>query len=227
MRLGCPIDAHEPVAFILPFRNRRRDVRPVGEELGEFEANLSGNLYKLWNRLSRAAGSAPRMGLHIWRCLPSSRYRCGLGLALCQRASDEPASRGDQQPGDARQSRRRPPRSSRMASDGRKAADPKKHQPTSPATLSPELNPARMSGRFLRQNHLSNRVFESYTDIVDACCAAWNAIVSEPNRITQSPNEIGRPSVSPLMPLVSVRPCRAMSLPVAPRRGASGRDAIA
>jgi hypothetical protein len=30
---------------------------------------------------------------------------------------------------------------------------------------------------------LSNRIFESYTDIVDACCAAWNAIVSEPKRI--------------------------------------------
>jgi hypothetical protein len=49
---------------------------------------------------------------------------------------------------------------------------------------SPELNPAENIWQFLRQNHLSNRVFESYTDIVDACCAAWNAIVSEPKRIT-------------------------------------------
>jgi hypothetical protein len=36
---------------------------------------------------------------------------------------------------------------------------------------------------YQRQNHLSNRIFETYTDIVDACCAAWNAIVSEPKRI--------------------------------------------
>jgi hypothetical protein len=36
--------------------------------------------------------------------------------------------------------------------------------------------------QFLRQNHLGNRVFESYTDIVDACCAAWNALAAEPKR---------------------------------------------
>jgi transposase len=49
---------------------------------------------------------------------------------------------------------------------------------------SPELHPAENIWQFLRQNHLSNRVFESYTDIVDACCAAWNALIEEPKRIT-------------------------------------------
>ena len=49
---------------------------------------------------------------------------------------------------------------------------------------SPELNPAENIWQFLRQNHLSNRVFESYTNIVDACCAAWNALIEEPKRIT-------------------------------------------
>jgi transposase len=49
---------------------------------------------------------------------------------------------------------------------------------------SPELNPAENIWQFLRQNHLSNRVFESYTDIVDACCAAWNTLIEEPKRIT-------------------------------------------
>ena len=49
---------------------------------------------------------------------------------------------------------------------------------------SPELNPAENIWQFLRQNHLSNRVFESYTDIVDACCAAWNALIEQPKRIT-------------------------------------------
>ncbi|MBO9166796.1 hypothetical protein J5275_00170 [Rhizobium sp. L245/93] len=28
--------------------------------------------------------------------------------------------------------------------------------------------------QFLRDNSLSNRVFTSYDDIVDHCCAAWN-----------------------------------------------------
>ena len=48
---------------------------------------------------------------------------------------------------------------------------------------SPELNPAENIWQFLRQNHLSNRVFESYDDVLDACCEAWNALVAEPNRI--------------------------------------------
>jgi hypothetical protein len=46
------------------------------------------------------------------------------------------------------------------------------------------LNPTGNIWQFLRQNHLSNRVFETYTDIVDACCAAWNTIIEEPKRIT-------------------------------------------
>ena len=35
-------------------------------------------------------------------------------------------------------------------------------------SYSPELNPVENIWQFLRQNHLGNRVFESYTDIVDA-----------------------------------------------------------
>ena len=48
---------------------------------------------------------------------------------------------------------------------------------------SPELNPVENIWQFLRQNHLSNRVFETYTDILDACEAAWKALVNEAGRI--------------------------------------------
>jgi len=48
---------------------------------------------------------------------------------------------------------------------------------------SPELNPVENIWQFLRQNHLSNRVFKNYNDILDASCAAWNALVEEPKRI--------------------------------------------
>ena len=48
---------------------------------------------------------------------------------------------------------------------------------------SPELNPVENVWQFLRQNHLANRVFKSYTAIVDACCEAWNALIAEPDRI--------------------------------------------
>jgi len=48
---------------------------------------------------------------------------------------------------------------------------------------SPELNPVENIWQFLRQNFLSNRVFDTYDAIVDACCDAWNALVAVPDRI--------------------------------------------
>jgi transposase len=48
---------------------------------------------------------------------------------------------------------------------------------------SPELNPVENVWQYLRQNYLSNRVFETYTAIVDACCDAWNALVALPEQI--------------------------------------------
>ena len=46
-----------------------------------------------------------------------------------------------------------------------------------------ELNPVENIWQFLRQNFLSNRVYDSYDAIVDACCAAWNALIALPERI--------------------------------------------
>ena len=48
---------------------------------------------------------------------------------------------------------------------------------------SPELNPAENIWQFMRQNHLSNRVYDSYDDIIDASCHSWNAMAREPGRI--------------------------------------------
>jgi transposase len=39
-------------------------------------------------------------------------------------------------------------------------------------TRSPELNPVENVWQFLRDNWLSNRIFTSYSDILDHCCAA-------------------------------------------------------
>ncbi|MCP4308260.1 MAG: IS630 family transposase, partial [bacterium] len=39
---------------------------------------------------------------------------------------------------------------------------------------SPELNPVENVWQFLRQNWLSNRVFDTYEDVIVACCNAWN-----------------------------------------------------
>jgi len=49
---------------------------------------------------------------------------------------------------------------------------------------SPELNPVENVWQYLRQNWLSNRVFESYDAILDAGCEAWNRLVAQPQTIT-------------------------------------------
>ena len=40
---------------------------------------------------------------------------------------------------------------------------------------SPELNPVENVWAYLRANKLAITVFESYDDIVDACCNAWTS----------------------------------------------------
>ena len=66
---------------------------------------------------------------------------------------------------------------------GGKLRVPKNISLLHPPPYSPELNPVENIWQFLR-HHLGNRVFESYAAIVDACCAAWNALVAEPGHIT-------------------------------------------
>lgn len=48
---------------------------------------------------------------------------------------------------------------------------------------SPELNPAENIWQYLRQTYLSNRVFASYDDVIDACSQAWNKLLAEAGRI--------------------------------------------
>ena len=48
---------------------------------------------------------------------------------------------------------------------------------------SPELNPVENVWQFLRDNWLSNRVFDDYDDIVAQRCSAWNDLVDQPWRI--------------------------------------------
>ena len=53
----------------------------------------------------------------------------------------------------------------------------------------PELNPVENIWQFMRDNWLSNRIFEDYETIVDVCTEAWNCLIDKPeknqvNRIT-------------------------------------------
>src|SRR5580658_6472960 len=48
----------------------------------------------------------------------------------------------------------------------------------------PELNPVENIWQFLRGNWLSNLVFETYDDIIDAACDAWRGLIAQPEIIT-------------------------------------------
>ena len=48
---------------------------------------------------------------------------------------------------------------------------------------SPELNPVENIWQFLRDNYLSNLVWENYEAILDRCCEAWNLLTAETGRI--------------------------------------------
>ena len=48
---------------------------------------------------------------------------------------------------------------------------------------SPELNPVENIWQYLRQNWLSNRVFEDYHAIIEAGCQAWNKLIDQPETI--------------------------------------------
>ena len=65
----------------------------------------------------------------------------------------------------------------------------KRHLPDKVSTLllpasGPELNPAENIWPFRRQTSLSHRVFATDTALVDAGCAAWQARMAQPERIT-------------------------------------------
>ena len=76
-----------------------------------------------------------------------------------------------------------------MAHD-RQAQRARQHHPDLPAFPRPELNPVENVWQYLRQNWLSNTVFENYDAIIDAACAAWRS--SSPNPKGSRPSECGR-----------------------------------
>ena len=43
----------------------------------------------------------------------------------------------------------------------------------------PELNPVENIWQFMRDNWLSNRIFEPYNEIVDHCCDSWNKMIGQ------------------------------------------------
>ena len=58
-----------------------------------------------------------------------------------------------------------------------------------PPPYSPELNPVERVWEYLRDRWLSHRVLAGgYAAVVDAACAAWNALLAEPGRLRSLTN---------------------------------------
>lgn len=49
-----------------------------------------------------------------------------------------------------------------------------------------ELNSVEQIWQYPRSNRLSNRVFETYAEIVDAACDTWRRLVDRPEVITST-----------------------------------------
>jgi hypothetical protein len=56
--------------------------------------------------------------------------------------------------------------------------------PTWPPLRGPERNPVENVWQYLRANWLSNSVFETFVDIIDAACHAWRNLTATPEVIT-------------------------------------------
>jgi putative transposase len=61
---------------------------------------------------------------------------------------------------------------------------PKNITPIFLPSRAPELNPVENIWQYLRANWLSNRLFETYDDIIDAACDAWRKLIAQPKTIT-------------------------------------------
>jgi len=60
----------------------------------------------------------------------------------------------------------------------------------------PELNPVEQVWAYLRANFLSHRVWNSYDAIVNACCNAWNKLMSTPERLASITHRIWAKAVN-------------------------------
>ena len=56
-------------------------------------------------------------------------------------------------------------------------------RPTRPPRINSDLNPVENVWADLRANKLAFTVFDSYHDIVTACCSAWNFFATDPKAI--------------------------------------------
>ena len=136
-------------------------------------------------RVERGQGSPPTSAMTTpicsARCAP--RGRRGPCLARCRHRHDAASPRRNLTQCRQRRPRCSAPRPGRMAHDGQ-ARRARQHHPDLLAFPRPGAEPVENIWQYLRQNWLSNTVFENDDAILDAACAAWRKLIAQPETIT-------------------------------------------
>ena len=121
---------------------------------------------------------ALRERLSVRRHLPRARRRRRAGA--CPSPTPRPCSGISTRSAVTSPGRpRRPAAGPRRLAHHRQSRLPKNITPILLPSRSPELNPVENIWQYLRANWLSNRVFDTYDEIIDAACDAWEN--SSPN----------------------------------------------
>src|ERR1700675_4003034 len=138
---------------------------------------------KARNAASPTGRSALRERLSLWRHLSRPRRRGRPRVALRRHRGDAASPRGNLPPRRRGRPRRPIARPRRMAHN-RQARPPPQHHADLPAFPRAGAEPVENVWQFLRGNWLSNLVFETYDDIIDAACDAWRKLIAQPEIIT-------------------------------------------
>jgi hypothetical protein len=153
----------------------------------EARVGQQGTLTHVWaERGSRPPGVRDDRHDSAWavrRGLPDPKCGRRARDALGQRRGDELAPGRDRQGGQPR----RPCLSSATAQAGIQLGGTLE-VPDNVSLLhlpgyAPQLNPIENVWEYLRGNHLSITVWDTYDQIVDACCRAWNAFINDRDRV--------------------------------------------
>ncbi len=135
------------------------------------------------NAATPARRPALRERLPVWRHLSGPRHGRGAGYALCRDGRDAAPPRGDQP------YRTKGAHAVLLLDRAGWHTTPNLDVPKNLTLVflpsrAPELNPVENVWQYLRQNWLSNRVFNTYEDIIEAACEAWRKLTAIPETIT-------------------------------------------
>ena len=125
--------------------------------------------------------NAPNQPICSARMPRARSRRCSRAPRLQHRGHAAP-SRRNRNESHPRRTRRSHSRSSWMARRQRPQGS-QKHLAPAAAAACARAQPQENIWQFMRANWLSNRIFQSFDEIVDHCCYAWNTLIDQPWKI--------------------------------------------